>query len=204
MRFLFLLGLAPVQRFLLFFLEDRYDIRDPMAAAALFILLAILVASVGGLVAGFLDQRLHARVLLASSVVAGSAGLLGVAVAPTAPLAGVAGLLLAFAAGSFMAANWALLSRTMPDEEPARFFGLANVATAGASALAGAMGPVVDLGTRFMPGETYQVLFGLCCLVSLSALLAVRSLPAGTATTAKDRPRATPTRSRLRHAPGRR
>ena len=52
--------------------------------------------------------------------------------------------------------------------------GLANVATAGASALAGLLGPVVDAANALVPGGTYQITFTLAALVTLVALRWVR------------------------------
>jgi MFS family permease len=176
MRFLFLLGVYPVQRFLLLYLEDRYEIEDPIARASLFILLAVVVAAIAGFAAGFLVERLGASGVLRGSILVGAAGVAGMAVAPSPVVAGVAGLVLAVGAGAFQAANWGELARELKDEEAARYFGLANVATAGASALAGALGPVVDIASRVVPGATYQVLFGLCALLALSALIPARTM----------------------------
>ena len=88
----------------------------------------------------------------------------------------LAGLALAAAAGVFQAINWAVLAKSLEDEEAARYFGLANIATAGASATAGAFGPVVDIAQRYVPGATYQVLFCICALIALSALWPARTL----------------------------
>lgn len=179
MRFLFLLGLYPVQRFLLYYLEDRFDIEDPLAGAAGAIILGILVAAAGGLLAGFLDPRVGTKRVLVATTVAGAVGLAGLAGAPSPLFAGAGGLVLAFAAGGFQAANWGMLARDLPEKEGARYFGLVNAATAGASAIAGAFGPLVDVASAAVPGATYQVLYGLCALVTLSALLPLRGVPSG-------------------------
>lgn len=176
MRFLFLLGVYPVQRFLLLYLEDRYEIQDPIARASLFILMAVVVAAIAGFAAGLLVERVGANRVLRGSILVGAGGVAGMAVAPTSAIAGVAGLALAIGAGAFQAANWGELARELKDEEAARYFGLANVATAGASALAGALGPIVDIASQIVPGATYQVLFGLCALMSLSALIPARTM----------------------------
>jgi MFS family permease len=176
MRFLFLLGLYPVQRFLLFYLEDRFDIADPVAGASLFIMVAVIVAALGGLCAGLLDKRAGAATILRVSIIVGVVGLVGMAAAPVVLVAGISGLVLAVGAGAFQAANWGLTARAVKADEGARYFGLANAATAGASALAGALGPVVDVASSVVPGATYQVLFGLCALVALSSLLTTRRM----------------------------
>ena len=177
-RFLFLLGLFPVQRFILYMLEDRYDIEEPLARASVFIIIGIAVAALAGLGAGVLDDFMSTKGLtqLATTVAAGA--LLGIAFAPTLAVLAVSGLVLAAAAGAFQAVNWGVLAKSLKDDEAARYFGLANIATAGAGALAGAFGPLVDVAQRFVPGATYQVLFGICALIAACALLPGRKTKA--------------------------
>lgn len=177
MRFAFFVGLYPVQRFLLYFLEDRFDIKDPIGQASVFILGAIALAAVGAVVAGALSKSVGRERVLTVSVVVTAIGLAGLAVLPTLPLIGVAGAVLAVGAGAFQAGNWALLSSVMPPGRGAQFFGLANIATAGASATAGLLGVVVDIGNHFLPGGTYQITFGVCTLIMLVALVPLRRLP---------------------------
>jgi MFS family permease len=187
MRFAFFVGLYPVQRFLLFFLEDRFDIEDPAGPASVFILGAIALAAVGAVVAGELSKALGRGRVLSASVVITAIGLAGLAVLPTLPLIAASGAVLAIGAGAFQAGNWALLSSTMPAGRGAQFFGLANIATAGASAAAGLLGVVVDVGNHFLPGGTYQITFGVCALIVLVALVPLRRLPNGAESTSSPR-----------------
>lgn len=174
MRFVFLLGLYPVQRFLLYFLEDRFDVEDPMGPASVAILGAILLGAVGAAAAGVLAERAGRPPMLRASIVVSAAGLAGIALLPDLLLVGVAGAVLALGAGAFQAANWAELTDVIPEGQGARFFGVANIATAGASAAAGALGPAVDLANTWIPGATYQVTFGACALIALAALAVLR------------------------------
>lgn len=173
-RFLFLLGLYPVQRFVLFLLEDRYDVKDPLARAAVFILLAIAVAAAFGWLAGFIETKRPSGMLVLISVPVGSIGLVIIAIAPTLWMLAIGGLVVAAATGAFQALTWASLAKTLRPEQAAQYFGLANIATAGAAALAGAFGPVVDVFQAYLPGATYQVLFGTCSVITLGALLPLR------------------------------
>ena len=170
-RFLFLLGLFPVQRFILYMLENRYDIEEPLARASVFIIIGIGVAALAGLAAGVLDDYMSTKRLTQVSTAVAATALLGIAFAPTLAVLAVAGLVLAAAAGAFQAVNWGVLAKSLKDDEAARYFGIANIATAGAGALAGAFGPLVDLAQEFVPGATYQVLFGICALIAACALL---------------------------------
>ncbi len=175
-RFLFLLGLFPVQRFILFMLEDRYDVEEPLARASVFIIIGIAVAAIAGLGAGVLDDVMSTRRLTQLATVIAAGALLGIAFAPTLAVLAIAGLVLAAAAGAFQAVNWGVLAKSLEDKEAARYFGLANIATAGAGALAGAFGPLVDVAERYVPGATYQVLFGICAVIAACALLPERRL----------------------------
>jgi MFS family permease len=177
LRFLFMLGLYPIQRFILFLLEDRYGVDNPLARASVFVILAIIVAAAGGLTAGLLDNFFSAKQLLYASVLVAAGALVGVAFSPTLYILVVPSLILAFTAGAFQALNWGAIANALPDEEAARYFGLANIATAGASALTGLFGPLVDFANRFVPGATYQILFTICALVTLSCVLVLRRAP---------------------------
>lgn len=55
-RFLFLLGLYPVQRFLLYFLEDRFGVEDPVTQASVAILGAVAIGAVASVVAGVISD----------------------------------------------------------------------------------------------------------------------------------------------------
>ena len=174
LRFLFLLGLYPVQRFILFLLEDRYGLEDPLARASVFIIAAIGVAAVGGLAAGILDDYFSTKRLLVAITVLSAASLVGIAFSPTLLILAIPSFVLAFSAGAFQALNWGVIANALPDDEAARYFGLANIATAGAGAMTGIFGPLVDLADRFVPGATYQILFSICALVTASCLLVLR------------------------------
>jgi len=169
MRFLFLLGLYPVQRFILFVLEDRFEVEEPLARASMFILVCIFVAALAGLAVGAFHAIGGGRIAKVATLVACGA-LIGIAFAPTLPILAIAGVVLAAAAGAFQAVNWGVLAKSLRDDQAARYFGLANIATAGASALAGAFGPLVDIAQQFIPGATYQILFCICAAIAASAL----------------------------------
>lgn len=171
MRFLFMLSIYPVQRFILYLLEDRYDVADPLSSASLYIIIAILVAAAGGLLAGTLDDHFATGTLVRLSAWLATAALVGIALAPTLWLLAAPAMVLALAAGAFQALNWGTLAKSMPGDEAGRYFGLANIATAGASAVSGIFGPLVDVMREFVPGATYQVLFLLCALIAAAVTL---------------------------------
>jgi MFS family permease len=79
---------------------------------------------------------------------------------------------------AFSTANWALTADVVPTLESARFFGLANVGTAGAAAAAGLFGPLVDLGNAASPGRGYTALFLAASVIFVLSGLTIRRLPA--------------------------
>ncbi|HOG48121.1 MAG TPA: hypothetical protein PLB78_15955, partial [Anaerolineae bacterium] len=54
------------------------------------------------------------------------------------------GGVLGLSIGVFLSANWALLTDQVPQEESGRYLGISNLATAGAGAVAGIGGFVMD------------------------------------------------------------
>jgi hypothetical protein len=65
----------------------------------------------------------------------------------------------------------------VPRAEAGRFFGLANVGTMGAAAVAGLLGPLVDVGNAQSPGAGYAVALTAAALASLGAAAVVRRTP---------------------------
>jgi MFS family permease len=174
-RFLFLLGLYPVQRFLLYFLEDRFGVEDPVTQASVAILGAVAIGAVASVVAGAISDRVGRKPVLAASIVCAGLGVLGVAIMPTLILVAAAGLLVAIGAGAFEGVNWATIADNIPEGEGARYFGVANMTTAGASAAVGLLGPVVDLLDRLVPAATYPSTFAVAGICVLTALIPVRA-----------------------------
>ncbi len=170
-RFLFLLGLYPVERFFFFFLHDRFGVVNVARQTSFYALGALLLGAVGAVVAGALSDRLGRLWTLRLSIALTAIGLLGTAFSASLVALVVAGSALALGSGAFQAVNWALLGQHIPAGRGAQFYGLANIATAGASALAGLFGPLVDLGNLYLPSAGYLVVFALASLFTLSSLV---------------------------------
>lgn len=179
-EFLFLLGIYPLQRFLIYFLEDRFNVRNAAERAAGVLVVAIVLGIASALGAGALSDAIGRVRILFGSVIVGCVGLTGVALGPTLGLVTAGGMLVAIGTGSFLAVIWALLSDDIPEGQGAQFYGLANLAVAGSSALAGAWGPLIDLAGHFLPGDPYRLSFTIATLISLSSLIPLRLLAQGT------------------------
>lgn len=176
-RFLFLLGLYPVQRFFFFFLQDRFQVAGAAERTSFYALGALLLGVVGALIAGPLSDRIGRTRALRASIAISTVGLLGTALAPSLLILAGTGSLLALGSGAFQAVNWALLGDFIPRGRGAQYYGLANLATAGASALAGLYGPLVDVVNALLPAGTYAIAFGLAALVMFSSLLPLARQP---------------------------
>ncbi len=179
-RFLFLLGVYVVGRFMLFFVADRLGLGADEAAAATGLLLALLAlgSAVAALPAGWLADRLGRRRLMLGGGLAAGAGMGLMPLADSLAMLGVLGLLIAVGSAAFSAGNWAALADRTTTGQVGWQLGVANLATAGAVALAGAFGIVID-------HWGFAVAFGLASASAVAGgILAWRD--AGTAGAATD------------------
>ena len=174
-RFLFLLGIFTVGRFLLFLVAERLGIPAASAAGETGGLLAMftLVTAVAALLVGpVVDRSDRRRLMAAGAVVAGS----GIAAyLASAGLAGVvaAGTLMSIGTAIYVTANWAALTDLAPPEDAGRLMGLANSGAGGAAACAGLLGPAIDTW-GFTPT---LVLAAVAALVALLPLARIDSVP---------------------------
>lgn len=145
-RFLFLIGIYVVGRFLLLFAAERLGLgpnaAGEQAGAALAIL--ALVTVLASVPSGWLADRLGRRpLMLAGALLAAS----GVALLPasTSIEAMLAfGGLMALGSAAFGSASWAMLADVTATPDAGRLLGIAHLGTAGAAAAAGAFGLIID------------------------------------------------------------
>ncbi len=162
-RFLFLLGVYAVGRFLLFFVADRLglsaDAAGERAGVALAVLAAITV--IASLPSGWLADTIGRRplMLIGGGLAAGGIGLLPLAQSLEAVVA--FGALMAVGTAAFGAASWAMLADASASAESGRLLGIAHVGTAGAAAAAGLFGLAIDAGG-------YEVAFPLAAAFTLA------------------------------------
>ena len=90
--------------------------------------------------AGRLSDRLGRKPLIYASALIGSAGMLGVALAPSPIVAVMFAAVVGVGAGAFLAVDWALMTDIIPKASSGRYMGLSNVATASSGVLAIAIG----------------------------------------------------------------
>ena len=97
--------------------------------------LVALVIVVTAWPAARLSDRVGRKRVIYAACAIGGIGTAIVAVAPGVLVAEVGVILIATAAGSFLAVDWALMTELIPRESSGRFMGMSNVATASAGPL---------------------------------------------------------------------
>lgn len=181
-RFLFMFGAFGVSRFLILLVADRLQIDPSRAADEAGLLLAALalLTVVAAVPLGRLADRRGRRSVMAIGVVLSTAGI--VVLIPGSGVAGVllGGSLMSMGTAGFVTANWAALTDLTPAPDAGRLMGVANLGTGGAAALAGLLGPLIDLG-GFGPALTVAAAATALTLLPLLAGSASRhgSAPGG-------------------------
>ena len=152
------------------------------ADATVFLATAIVgvTTAAAAIPGGRLSDRFGRRpVIWAAALIAGT-GLLGVAVAPTPELAIASWVPFGIGMGTFLSADWALMSDVIPKQTAGRYMGILNAGTA----MAGPVfiivaGPIQDLvSASFGDAAGPRVAMGVAALfVALSALALTRVDP---------------------------
>ena len=176
-RFLFLLGIYAVGRFLLLLVAERLGIPADQAATETGGLLALFTLTTAGvaLLHGSRVARLGRRRLAAAGAATGASGVaLFLAPAGVASVL-VAGILMSIGTAAFSTANWAALTDMAPAANSGRLMALANFGTGGAAALAGLVGPVID-AWGFAPALVAAAVAILLSLVPLARSQPVRTM----------------------------
>ncbi len=168
-RLFFLLAVYGVGHFLLYFVRARLGL-GPSSAEVTSGLLTVLtlVTALVGLGGGFISDRVGRLPVL---WIAGAASAIGVALlipAHTLPMVYLGGAIMSLGSGLFASANWALAADLAPVGKGGRFFGLLALATGGASALAGLLGPLVDY-------EGYNALFAVAAVFFIAGVVIIPS-----------------------------
>jgi MFS family permease len=175
-RFLFLMPLVVLRNFGLYMLSDFICISDPVAAVADLMVVVGICSIVLVYPAGRLSDRVGRRTIVSGAGITGAAGIILIYAAHSYPGVMAGGALLGIANGAFMSANWAMATDLVTEGAEARYLGLTNLATAGASAIANLTGPVIDLLNTFSLNLGYQVILLSCAVFfTASSLLMLRT-----------------------------
>lgn len=182
-RLLFWGAFITVTTFLLFYAMDVLRMPEPVAQSFVGRISAIVgaVLVVAVLLVGWLSDRLGRRAFLVAAGVVCALGAVVLLLVRDPIGTSVSAGLVALGCGLYMAASWALITETVSPAQAARSLGLANIATAGASASvrlpAGALiDRVNDLAGDGQSG--YLAVYALAALAFAASSLVALRLPA--------------------------
>ena len=177
-RFLFLLGIYGTGRFLLYFVADRLGLSEAQAAEQAGTLLAGLafITILASPLTGWLADRKGRIPLMVAGAILSAVSALLLVWANSASQILLFGGLMSLGSAAFAGGSWAMLADVVPQDQPARFFGLANFSTAGAAAAAGLFGPAIDWGEQIFPGAGFSILFILASIAFLVSTIPLKGL----------------------------
>jgi MFS family permease len=155
-------GLGIIQQFALYFLRDVVGVPDPAAATSRFTILAVIGMLAVVYPAGRLSDKVGRKPIALASAFIGAFGILLIILSKEYSTILIAAGFIGIALGGFTSTNWAMAIDMVPAGEEARYLGIANMATAGAGALARLIGPVIDFFEKQGPGMGYQVMLFTC------------------------------------------
>jgi MFS family permease len=175
-RLLFMMPLFVLRTFGLYLFKDVTDVKDPVATIANLTVVLGICLVIAVVPMGYVADRIGRRPIIALSALTGIAGFLVLLFSRSELPIMIGGGLIGLANGAFMSASWALATDLCEKGQEARYLGLTNLATGGASLVATFAGPVMDLFYNLgMPRTGYQIVLSVCIgLFILSAFLVYR------------------------------
>ncbi len=168
-RFWLLLATYLVQSFALYYFRDVLSLRDPAAAMGSLMTCIGIPLALAALPAGILSERWGRRGLSLAACGLVGAGLGCLVAARGLGSIRALGAVVGLGMGVFVSVNWAWATDLVPSGEAGKYLGLANLATAGPSALARLAGPLIDAANGWRPGLGYTLLFALATLAAVVA-----------------------------------
>jgi len=170
-RLLVIMAFTTLQTFALYFLQDIIGVTQPAQAAAQFSIVAAVCMLALVYPAGRLSDRMGRRPIVIAAGLVGGLGVASLFFATSLLHVMLSGGLIGIAFGAFMSSSWALATDLVAKDEEAKYLGLTNITTAGGSALARLMGPVIDFFNASQAGLGYQVMLGACLLYLVAGTL---------------------------------
>lgn len=168
-----LVAINNIASFLLYFIQEKFDMPGAQAAGLAGQLPMVLggFVVIFGLIAGWLSDRFDRRLLTFLSGLIGAAGVAVMVVGPNISLMYVAAAVIGLAYALFNVASWALGTDIIPKERAGEYLGLQNLAGAGAGAIGAYIGGVIADASGYV---LMMAMFGVMFLLSAGAALFIR------------------------------
>jgi MFS family permease len=169
-RFLFLLGIYVVGRFLVLWFADRSGLTPDAAAEQAGGVLAglAMMTVLASVPSGWLADLFGRRGLMLTGGVLAAVGIGLLPMSNSVELVVPAGALMAIGTAAFGAGSWATLTDLAPPPDAGRLLGVANLGTAAAAGAAGIFGLLIDAGNQAQSGKGYAVAFVLSAASALA------------------------------------
>lgn len=168
-----LVAINNIAVFLLYFVQEKFDLPGNEAAGlagSLPMVLGVFIL-LFGLVAGWLSDRFDRRLLTALSGLIGAVGVAVIVFGTTVPVMYVAAAIIGLAYALFNVASWALGADIIPQDRAGEFFGIQNLAGAGAGAIGAYIGGVIADQSGYV---LMMAMFGVMFLLSSIAAMFIR------------------------------
>ena len=168
-----LVAINNIAVFLLYFVQEKFDLPGNEAAGlagSLPMVLGVFIL-LFGLVAGWLSDRFDRRLLTALSGLIGAVGVTVIVFGTTVPVMYVAAAIIGLAYALFNVASWALGADIIPRDRAGEFFGIQNLAGAGAGAIGAYIGGVIADQSGYV---LMMAMFGVMFLLSAIAAMFIQ------------------------------
>lgn len=168
-----LVAINNIAVFLLYFVQEKFNLPGNEAAGlagSLPMVLGVFIL-LFGLVAGWLSDRFDRRLLTALSGLIGAVGVAVIVFGTTVPVMYVAAAIIGLAYALFNVASWALGTDIIPRDRAGEFFGIQNLAGAGAGAIGAYIGGVIADQSGYV---LMMAMFGVMFLLSSLAAMFIR------------------------------
>jgi MFS family permease len=177
-RLAFLVGATNLSTFALFYLQARLGYVEEQAAqpAAILMLIVGVFILISALPSGWLADKFgHKRLVIVSGLLAFIGTVIAI-ITPSLNVIYIGGIFIGTGTGIFFTANWALGTSLVPQNKAGRYFGISNLAGAGAGAVGAYIGgPIADYFTNYVPdspGLGYILLFSIYGILFLFSVFA--------------------------------
>ena len=181
-RLLFWAAFIALQTFLLFYAIDVIKLQQDEAQRYISLLTTVLGAALVlvSIPSGWISDRLGRKPVVVAAGLIATVGTTALLIVRDLNLIVIAATVVGIGIGMFLSANWALVTDIVPRNEAARYLGIANIATAGGSAIARFLGGALIDPLNQALGSTsagYIALYAIAAVFFLLSAVVIIPLP---------------------------